>query len=147
MSSGIRREPTSRQPGSSPLAERVARSTLAGCERSAALAYLGQPSDMTQSRLAQARCEDPTYMQMRLARLSLLKAPPGAPVSDMGDLLRRAARAADSSRIEIDVATFRKSSISLQRMIRSMFMRVNSKCAHQTAEFERSQVDGRKPTH
>src|SRR5262249_41141585 len=55
-----------------------------------ALDYLGQPADMTQSRLAQVRCEDPAYMQMRLARLSLLKPPPGAPVSDMGDLLRRA---------------------------------------------------------
>jgi hypothetical protein len=55
-----------------------------------AVVYLGQPADMTQSTIARARCDDPEYMQMRLARLSLLKPPPGAPVAALGDLLRRA---------------------------------------------------------
>jgi hypothetical protein len=54
-----------------------------------AVVYLGEPGDMTTSNMGRARCEDAEYMQMRLARLSLIKPPPGAPVAALGDLLRR----------------------------------------------------------
>ena len=37
-----------------------------------AIVYLGEPGDMTTSNIGRARCEDAEYMQMRLARLSLL---------------------------------------------------------------------------
>jgi len=55
-----------------------------------ALVYLGEPGEMTTANIGWARCEDAEYMQMRMARLSLLKPPAGAPVASLGDLLRRA---------------------------------------------------------
>jgi hypothetical protein len=54
-----------------------------------AVVYLGEPGEMTTANMGRAHCEDAEYMQMRLARLSLLKPPPGAPVASLGDLLRR----------------------------------------------------------
>jgi hypothetical protein len=54
-----------------------------------AVVYLGEAGEMTTANMGRARCEDAEYMQMRLARLSLLKPPPGAPVAALGDLLRR----------------------------------------------------------
>jgi hypothetical protein len=54
-----------------------------------AVVYLGEPGDMTTANMGRAHCEDAEYMQMRLARLSLLKPPAGAPVASLGDLLRR----------------------------------------------------------
>jgi len=54
-----------------------------------AVVYLGEPGEMTTSNMGRIRCDDAEYMQMRLARLSLLKPPPGAPVAALGDLLRR----------------------------------------------------------
>jgi hypothetical protein len=44
---------------------------------------------------------------------------------------RKLLTAANGSTIDVDARAFRKSSIFLRRMISSMFMRVNSKCAHQ----------------
>jgi hypothetical protein len=54
-----------------------------------AVVYLGEPGEMTASNMGRTRCEDAEYMQMRLARLSLVKPPAGAPVAALGDLLRR----------------------------------------------------------
>jgi len=54
-----------------------------------AVVYLGEPGEMTTANIGRARCEDAEYMQMRMARLALLKPPPGAPVASLGDLLRR----------------------------------------------------------
>jgi hypothetical protein len=54
-----------------------------------AVVYLGEPGEMTTGKMGRARCEDAEYMQMRLARLALLKPPAGAPVASLGDLLRR----------------------------------------------------------
>jgi hypothetical protein len=55
-----------------------------------AVVYLGDPAEMTTAKIGRARCEDAEYMRMRLARLSLLKPPAGAPVASLGDLLLRA---------------------------------------------------------
>jgi len=54
-----------------------------------AVVYLGEPGEMTTANMGRARCDDAEYMQMRMARLSLLKPPTGAPVAALGDLLRR----------------------------------------------------------
>jgi hypothetical protein len=55
-----------------------------------AVVYLGEPGEMTTANMGRARCEDAEYMQMRIARLSLLKPPADAPVAALSDLLRRA---------------------------------------------------------
>jgi hypothetical protein len=54
-----------------------------------AVVYLGEPGEMTTLNKGRTRCEDAECMQMRLARLSLVKPPPRAPVAALGDLLRR----------------------------------------------------------
>jgi hypothetical protein len=54
-----------------------------------AVVYLGEPDEMTTANMGRTRCDDAEYMQMRTARLSLLKPPAGAPVAALGDLLRR----------------------------------------------------------
>src|SRR5262249_32282779 len=53
-----------------------------------AFVYVGQPEEMTTSRIARTRCQDAQYMEMRLARLALLKPPAGAMVVP-ADLLRK----------------------------------------------------------
>lgn len=52
-----------------------------------ALLYLGPRSAMTTSPLSRARCADAAYMEMRIARMSLMPGPPGA--SDPGDQLKK----------------------------------------------------------
>jgi hypothetical protein len=48
-----------------------------------AVLYLGPPGEMTLSKLSRARCSDPRYLEMRLARLALVPPPPSAAVSPM----------------------------------------------------------------
>jgi hypothetical protein len=52
-----------------------------------ALLYLGPRSAMTTSPLSRARCADAAYMEMRIARMSLMPGPRGAP--DPGDQLKK----------------------------------------------------------
>jgi len=52
-----------------------------------ALLYLGPRSAMTTSPLSRVRCADAAYIEMRIARMSLMPAPPGAP--DPGDQLKK----------------------------------------------------------
>ncbi len=44
-----------------------------------AVLYLGPPSTLTRARLAPSLCADAEYMEMRLSRMALMGAPPGAP--------------------------------------------------------------------
>lgn len=55
-----------------------------------AVVYVGEPGEMTTANIGRGSCEDAEYMQMRLARLSLLTPPAGAPVASLSDLLLRA---------------------------------------------------------
>ena len=48
-----------------------------------AVLYLGSPVEMTLSKLSRALCADQSYLEMRVARLSLVPPPPNAAVSPM----------------------------------------------------------------